>query len=207
MRLTLAPTPKTNLLRVALGTSPHYPRPLSFSFCIPSHPLSLFHSSIHIFTSSLILLAIAISFAHISRKLCARYPKSTTSFSVANNHTMAFKQEEPPAYGPPPGAPQPTYGGYQQDPYGQQQGQFQQGGQQQGYYQQGPPQMGYYNQQQGPFPAGQGPYPPQQGPYGQPPPQGYYSQDDQRGGGGAGGGIMTGLLAGLACCCCLDCLF
>ncbi|CAM1511486.1 Fc.00g089990.m01.CDS01 [Cosmosporella sp. VM-42] len=111
---------------------------------------------------------------------------------------MAYKQDEPPAYGAPPHPPQPAYGGGYQDPYQQNQNQ--------GYYQQGPPQMGYYNQQQGPHPGGQGGYPPQQGGYGQQgyPPQGGYYQDNRTRG---GPGLLGGLLAGLACCCCLDCLF
>ena len=64
---------------------------------------------------------------------------------------MAFKQDEPPAYGPPPGAPQPTYGGYQQDPYMQGGAPPPGGPPPQGYYQQAPPQMGYPHH---PFPAG-----------------------------------------------------
>ncbi|KAI0111912.1 hypothetical protein F4814DRAFT_372051 [Daldinia grandis] len=111
---------------------------------------------------------------------------------------MADKADHPPAYAPPPQAPQASY---QQGPYG---------APQQPYYQQQPGMNYGQPPPQGGYP--QGPYPPQQqqqqqGYYQQPgqAPQGQYQNQPQQS--GSRDGCLGMLLGALACCCCLDCLF
>ncbi|KAI0848309.1 hypothetical protein F5Y00DRAFT_238826 [Daldinia vernicosa] len=104
------------------------------------------------------------------------------------------KPDYPPAYGPPPQAPQAAY---QQEPYG---------APQQPYYQQQPGMNYGQPPPQGGYPAG--PYPPQQqGYYPQPgyAPQGQYQNQPQQS--SSKDGCLGALLGALACCCCLDCLF
>ncbi|KAI1658524.1 hypothetical protein F4813DRAFT_51805 [Daldinia decipiens] len=107
---------------------------------------------------------------------------------------MADKADHPPAYAPPPQAPQASY---QQGPYG---------APQQPYYQQQPGMNYGQPPPQGGYPAG--PYPPQQQGYYQQPgyaPQGQYQNQQQQG--DSRDGCLGMLLGALACCCCLDCLF
>ncbi|KAI1650764.1 hypothetical protein F4815DRAFT_67540 [Daldinia loculata] len=107
---------------------------------------------------------------------------------------MADKADHPPAYAPPPQAPQASY---QQGPYG---------APQQPYYQQQPGMNYGQPPPQGGYPAG--PYPPQQqGYYPQPgyAPQGQYQNQPQKS--DSSDGCLGMLIGALACCCCLDCLF